>query len=398
MTKMEKIYPRKLKRLLLKEIEKPQITVITGMRQVGKTTLLKEIYSSVESENKVYIDLENPLNQRIFEEKNYENIILNLKEIGLKSIKNSFVFIDEFQLMPDIVKPLKYLFDHYRIKFFITGSSSFYLKGLFPESLAGRKVIYELFPLDFEEFLWFKEKNKTFYEDFDDKIKNKNRIEYEMYKNLFEEFLTFGGFPAVVVEEDFLRKKMIIEDIFKSYFEKDVRTLGDFRDINKLRDMILLLSKRCGYKFEISKISVELDLSRGTVYSYINFLEKTYFISLVSPYSKSINGEVRGAKKVYFCDTGILKFLGNSDEGAIFENAVFNLLKRRGEINYYEKYKGAEIDFILNGKIAFEVKLSPAEKDLKKLKEFAEKLKMKKYYLVSKKFSEIGKTIIGLDL
>lgn len=91
--------------------------------------------------------------------------------------------------MPDIVKPVKYLFDHYKIKFFLTGSSSFYLKNLFPESLAGRKVIYELFPLNFQEFMIFKEKDKEFNKTFSEKANNKNEISYEIYKKYFEEYL-----------------------------------------------------------------------------------------------------------------------------------------------------------------------------------------------------------------
>ncbi|MCM8810575.1 MAG: AAA family ATPase, partial [Candidatus Omnitrophica bacterium] len=292
------IYKRKLKEVLIKEVQKSKIVVITGMRQVGKTTLLLDIYNSINSENKVFIDLENPLNQKIFEEKNFENILFNLKEIGLRSSKNAFVFIDEIQLMPEIVKPIKYLYDHYKIKFFLSGSSRFYLKGLFPESLAGRKIIYELFPLDFEEFLIFKGKEKKFVLDFDGKVKNKSKINYEIFKNYYDEYLKFGGFPAVVKEDDVERKKMILNDIFKSYFEKDVRSLSNFKNINKFRDTILLLAARCGSKIEISKISSKIGISRETLYSYITFLEKTYFISLVQPFSKSINGEVRGAKKV----------------------------------------------------------------------------------------------------
>jgi predicted AAA+ superfamily ATPase len=395
---MEKIYPRKLKRILVKEIKKPQITLITGMRQVGKTTLLKDIFNHIETENKIFIDLENPLNRKIFEEKNYDNVIGNLKVAGLKSEKNAYVFVDEIQIMPEISRVIKYLYDHYKIKFFLTGSSSFYLKNLFPESLAGRKVIYELYPLDFEEFLIFKNKKRRFFESFDEKAKNKNKIEFEMLKNLYEEYLNFGGFPAIVLEENVERKKLILGDIFKSYFEKDVKTLADFKEIGNLRDTILLLAGRSGSKIEISKISIEIGVSRQTIYSYLNFLEKTYFISLVLPYSKGINGEVRGARKVYLCDTGILNYLVKVDEGKIFETSIYNSLKRIGKINYYEKYRGPEIDFILNGEIAFEVKIFPTLTDLKRLKKICENLQIKKYYLISKNFVELENTIIGCDL
>jgi len=390
------IYPRRLTEKLAKEINSPRITILTGMRQTGKTTLMRQIFDLIKNENKTFLDLENPLNQKIFEEENFDNILLNLKEIGIEPKRKSYIFLDEVQLMPKISQTVKYLYDHYKIKFFLTGSSSFYLKNLFPESLTGRKTIYELFPLDFEEFLIFKQKEKKFFDDFANKAKNKNKISFEIYKKFYEEYLKFGGFPGVVIEKK--DKKTILEDIFKSYFEKDVKSLADFRATGKLRDLILLLVNRIGSKIEINKISSEIGLSRETVYSYLSFLEKTYFVSLISPFSKSLNGEVRGARKVYFCDIGLLNYLGKIPEGTILENAVFQNLKKYGQINYYQKYKGPEIDFILNKKIAFEVKTHGTTGDIKKLSRTAKNLKIRNYYLISKNYLDHPKLILAIDL
>jgi len=390
------IYPRRLTEKLAKEINSPRITILTGMRQTGKTTLMRQIFDLIKNENKTFLDLENPLNQKIFEEENFDNILLNLKEIGIEPKRKSYIFLDEVQLMPKISQTVKYLYDHYKIKFFLTGSSSFYLKNLFPESLTGRKTIYELFPLDFEEFLIFKQKEKKFFDDFANKAKNKNKISFEIYKKFYEEYLKFGGFPGVVIEKK--DKKTILEDIFKSYFEKDVKSLANFRATGKLRDLILLLVNRIGSKIEINKISSEIGLSRETVYSYLSFLEKTYFVSLISPFSKSLNGEVRGARKVYFCDIGLLNYLGKIPEGTILENAVFQNLKKYGQINYYQKYKGPEIDFILNKKIAFEVKTHGTTGDIKKLSRTAKNLKIRNYYLISKNYLDHPKLILAIDL
>lgn len=393
-----KFYERRLEPLLVKEIDKENIVVLTGMRQVGKTTLMKHIFNMIPSRNKVFLDMENPLNQKIFEEENFENIVFNLKKFGINFNEKSFVFIDEIQLAPNIVKPIKYLFDHYKIKFFLTGSSSFYLKNLFPESLAGRKIVYELFPLDFMEFLIFKNKEKEFFWNFSEKARNKNIISFQLFKGLFDEYITFGGFPRVVLEEDPTRKKKILEDIFKSYYEKDIKTLSDFKEIGRLRDLILLLSNRVGSKIEITKIASEIGVSRETIYSYLNFLEMTYFIFLIRPLSRSLNGEVRGARKVYFCDTGLLNYLTKLKEGVVFENAVFLNLKKYGEINYYQKYKGPEIDFILNKTIGLEVKLKADEKDIKKLKKLSERIKLKESFIVVKEFSPLENTILAQDL
>lgn len=393
-----KIYPRRLTPTLTKEVSSSRIVVVTGMRQVGKTTLMRKIFDNIKSLHKIFLDLENPLNQKVFEEMNFDNIIHNLEQFGFSLDKKSFIFLDEVQSAPGIVRAIKYLYDHYQIKFFLTGSSSFYLKNLFPESLAGRKVIYELFPLDFEEFLMFKEEHKKPSDRFSIKAKNKNSVSYELYKKYFSEYSEYGGFPAVVLEKDRSRKKQILGDIFKSYFEKDIKSLADFKELGKLRDLILLLTSRISSKIEISKIASEIGASRETVYSYLNFLEKTYFIFLVSPFSGNIDGEVRGAKKVYFCDNGLLNYLGKVSEGTLFENAVFQNLKKYGGLNYYERYKGPEVDFILNKKAAFEIKIKGDSQDLKRLKRISEGLKIKEYYLIVKDYTELPRTILAQDL
>ena len=390
------IYPRKLTAKISKEIDSKRIVVLTGLRQTGKTTLMRIVFNQIKSENKVFLDLENPLNQKIFEEINYDNIILNLKELKINPEKKSYVFLDEVQLMPELISAIKYLYDHYDIKFFLTGSSSFYLKNLFSESLAGRKAIYELYPLDFEEFMTFREKEKRFFVDFSEKAKHKNKISFEVYRKLYDEYLMYGGFPGVVVEKE--NKRTILEDIFKSYFEKDVKALTDFKGIRALRDLILLLANRVGSKVEITKIASELGISRETVYSYMGFLEQTYFIFLVSPFSRSLDGEVRGARKIYFGDVGLLDYLGKVGEGAIFENAVFQNLKKYGKINYYAKFKGAEIDFIVNEKIGIEVKTHGDANDVKRLGKIAGNIKIKEYYVVTKNYLDSPEGILAIDL
>lgn len=395
---VKKIYERKLTSVLLNEIKQSRIVVLTGMRQVGKTTLMHRIFDEIKSDNKIFLDLENPLNQKIFEEKNYDNIIANLEHMGFQAGQKSFIFLDEVQIMPVIVKPIKYLYDHYKIKFFLTGSSSYYLKNLFPESLAGRKVIYELFPLDFEEYLVFMEKSKDTLKTFKKKEKGKNEVQFELYKKLYENYLEYGGFPAVVQEKNKARKRQILEDIFKSYFEKDVRTLTDFKELRKLRDLILLLANRVGSKIEISKIASEIGIVRDTVYSYLGFLEKTYFLFFLNPMSGSLNGEVRGAKKVYFCDTGLLNYLGRIPPGIIYENAVFSNLRKYGNLNYYAKYKGPEIDFVLNKKIGLEAKVKGNDFDVNRLKKISQSLGINEYYVVIKIYSDLPKTILAQDL
>lgn len=392
------IFPRKIEKELKKSLNSKEIIILTGMRRTGKTTIMTALLNSIPGKNKVFLDLENPLNRKIFEEANYDNILKNLEKYGITVREKAYIFLDEIQLMSQIPSAIKYLYDHYDIKFFLTGSSSYYLKNLFAESLAGRKFIFELYPLDFEEYLVFQGKKKDFFSDFKEKEEKKSEIGFELYNKYYDDYLEFGGFPGVVLKSDITQKQKALNDIFTSYFEQDVKTLADFKNINKLRDLIIILSARVGAKIEISKISSELGVSRETIYTYLSFLENTYFISLVKPYSKNVDKEVSGARKVYFCDTGILNLLKNSSQAAILENAAFRALKNYGKINYYQKRTGAEIDFVLNENIGFEVKSQGGSFDTIKLAKASQRIGLKENYVISKKYSKERGVILAMDI
>ncbi len=392
-------YRRNLLAKLERELETKQIVVLTGMRQVGKTTLLNYLFGKIGSSNKTFLDLENPLHRKVFEEENFDNIWSNLKQFGISPKKKAYIFLDEIQNLPQVSKAVKYFYDHWKVKFFLTGSSSFYLKNLFPESLAGRKLIFELFPLDFQEFLIFKNIKKEFPSKFIHKAKKKNKIAYGKYFKYYQEYLEFGGFPAVVLEESHQRKRQLLEEIFKSYFEKDVKNLADFKDIAKLRDLILLLVPRLASKVDITKLASELSLTRETIYSYLAFLEQTYFLFLLPKFSQSLDRQAAGRKKLFFCDTGLANFLGKASLGQLFENSVFqNLRPKFGKLYFYSKKGKNEIDFIVDEKVALEVKVSLSLKDISNLVQRAENIDLQENYVVVLKYSERDKAVLAIDL
>ena len=371
-------------------IHSPEAIVITGMRRSGKTTLIKYVYDQIDSKNKLFVDLENPLNQKYFEEENYEKIKFNFELLGLNFSKQGYLFLDEIQFIKNLPSVVKYLFDHYRIKFFLTGSSSFYLKNLFSESLAGRKYIFELFPFNFKEFLTLKNEKISL----PTPCRKISHSIFNTFAKLYEEYLLFGGFPGVINKPSIEEKKMALSDIFSSYFQLEVIQLGDYRKVSAVRDLILLLMQRAGSKLDIQKLSLELKISRPTIYEYLSFLEGTYFIKLIKPYSRSRDVEIRGGEKVYICDSGILNNLARVSEGSLFENNIFQNLRTKGEVNYYQK-GASEIDFILNKKQAFEVKITPTNQDLDKLRKITKDLRLKKFNLVGKNFSDLENVIYG---
>lgn len=375
---------------LRKHINHKNALLIIGMRQVGKTTLMRQLYENV-SQPKLWFDFDNPLDQKVFEDVDYQAIYRRIIAMVKKDRGRLSVFIDEIQNFPEITQVIKYLIDHYGVKFYLTGSSNFYLKNLFPESLSGRKFLYELSPLSFQEYLYFKDRislrevqNLTFLNI----AKNNSIFTHKAREADYEDFLQYGGFPEVVITEDKDTKVMVLKNIFASFFEKDIRILSDYADIRELRDMILLLVPRVGSMLDVTRLASELSVDRVKLYRFLEFLQGTFFIKLLGRFSKSIDRTVAGGKKVYFADTGLLNIIGAVSEAQLLENAVVNQLTRYGAVSFYNKRNTAEIDAILDKQIAFEVKLTGTQQDLLRLSVLSSELSISKAYVISKKFRE----------
>jgi len=378
-------------------IDHKNALVITGMRQVGKTTLIKQVYNEINAP-KLWFDFDNPLDMMMFEEVDYNNIYRNLESASGAKGERIFVFIDEIQNLPEITKIIKYHIDHYQVKYIVTGSSNYYLKNLFPESLSGRKFLFILPPLSFQEYLYFNDKkyNEIHSNDFNQIVGVQNRVDYEKRSIDYSNYLEFGGFPEVVLTPDIETKKAVLKNIFASFFEKDIKILSDIKDIKELRDLILLLVPRTGNLLDVTKLSGELGINRVKIYNYLEFLEGVFFIQLIPKFSKSIDRSIAGGKKVYFSDTGILNVIGKVNEGQLFENAVANQLKNYGALSFYNQRNTAEIDFIIDAETAFEVKLNGTEKNMLRTKQLAEKIGIDKSFLISKSFCNVENTIFPM--
>lgn len=357
-------YPRKIYPELLSHARTSIVTVLTGMRRTGKTTLIQQLLVDLPNKNSLYLDLQRPDNRELFEQKNYDSIREAFISRGLSPESQMVVALDEIQLAPDSPSAIKYLFDHYKIKFILTGSSSFYLKNLFSESLSGRKKLFELFPLDFGEFLTFKEVSHS---QTDWKKGAFNDLEYHRLTSFYEEYVRLGGFPQVVLAKSEAEKRDILSDIMSSYVNIDIRSLADFSDERNLYALAKLLAARVGSRVEYSKLSRLTGISRPTVTNYVQFFEKTYLVRTIGVYTKSVDREIVKSRKLYFCDTGLANSLAELSSGAQFENTLFNQLSRAWQVQYYALKTGQEIDFILDKDLAIEVKETPVEADLSHL-------------------------------
>jgi predicted AAA+ superfamily ATPase len=382
------MFTRKIYPVLENHLSKKQVTFITGLRRVGKSTALKYLYEKAETSNKIYLDLERIENQNIFLQNSYKNIERSLELLGFDFSQPGIIGLDEIQMAKNSSSVIKALYDEYGVKFIVTGSSSFYLKNHFSESLAGRKRIFEMYPLDFEEFLQFKEVNTKSIQK--EKFKTFLPTYYDLYKPKYEEFIRFGGFPEVVLADDADDKTAYLKDILNSHIELDVKLLGDVSSSDVLYKLILLLANRVGSKMDYSKIANLLGINRLKVKEYVLLLEYTYLIKTIKPFTKGIDKEITKQPKIFFADTGLLQICGQTSSGAIFENAIAHQLSLVGELNYYEKTSGTEIDFILDKKTAIEVKETLGGFDVKSLQKRSKPLELEGIILIGRELAPSG--------
>lgn len=400
-------YPRIIYPQVQKSLDKPEATIITGMRRTGKTFILNHIYAEI-SDNKLFLDLENRAHHEVFLLPDYDQVWRELQiRYGLDPTRRAVIFLDEIQSLPILPSVMKYLSDHYPIKFVVTGSAGYYLKNLFSESLAGRKIIFELFPLTFSEFLVFKgySKRLTDTTGLNFEAIAKPVIRPKTMSFFFDEYVKYGGFPGVVLAKSPAEKEQKLKDILYSYIDNDVKKLSDFKKIGDMENLIRLLVPRIGQKIEITKLAMEASLSRQTITEYLEFLEMTYFIFRLSPFTKSVGREISKAQKLYFCDTGLANILGSLSSGQELENTVFTNLRAKYQpllafekIRYWQKPGGAEIDFILGRSTALEVKESGNLFDLRRLEKNCKKLAVPNWYVISKNFSPHKKIILAAQI
>lgn len=371
-----------------------EISFIVGPRQAGKTTLmllLKE-YLERKKEKTVFLNLDIESDKQYF--MSQADLIKKIRlELGNKQ---GFVFIDEIQRKENAGVFLKGIYDmNLPYKFIASGSGSVELKEKIHESLAGRKRIFELSTLSFEEFVNFKTNYK-----YNNRLLDFFEVEKEKSRQLLEEYLIFGGYPRVVLEELLEEKRKVINEIYQSFLEKDISYLLKIKKTEDFSNLIKLLAGQIGNLLNVSEVSRTLGISQKTVKDYLWYLQKTFIIHKVSPYFKNIRKEITKAPKFYFYDLGLRNFalglFGNieslQEKGIIFENFVFSILKEAlrdssGRIYFWRTKDDAEVDFVVDygrTQLPIEVKyksLGRIEMS-RSFRNFIEKYRPKKAFIV----------------
>ncbi len=396
------IYKRSVIDEILRFLPTGDIVVIHGARQVGKTSILMFLqdHLNVEGEQTYYIDLEDSRFVSLLD-KGVEEFINYLAERGfdLKSLSESgrklFVMIDEIQYLSNPSSFLKLLADHHpELKVIVSGSSSFEMKSKFKDSLVGRTVSFEIYPLSFQEFLMFKGVSFTPTGHFTEK----KTVELRM---LYSEFALYGGYPRIVLTHETNIKEKYLQQIIDTYIRKDIRDLAEIRDVNKFNHLLEVLASQSGNLLNVSELSNTCRLARNTIERYLLILEQTYILRLVRPFSRNIRAELFKTPKVFFHDTGLmqmlwLKRLQKELLGPVFETSVFTeLVKHYGpsQVNYWRTQDKKEIDFILKLPLA----TMPVETKLRFPRSIPAVLRIFNAAYPSDQSPEPGYRLVGLE-
>jgi hypothetical protein len=354
---------------------KPQHSILIGPRQVGKTTLVKQLAEILEQQGETwyFLTFEDPaildaINQHP------ENIFnYTMLPSAMPVEKKLYLIIDEVQYAANPSNFLKLLYDKYaaQLKVIATGSSAFYIDKNFKDSLAGRKKVFELFPLSFHEFLQFKEEDKLSEEWLEmqrrEKYQGPNRIKIDL---LFDEYLIYGGYPEVVLARTEKEKQEILKELVSSYMKKDALEAG-VREEQKFFQLARLLANQAGNMVNSHELGNTLKMAGPTVDNYIYIMQKSFIINLLTPFYGNLRKELTKMPKVYFSDNGLRNALTNSfnrfidrpDKGELLENYVYNRLRKLygvDNLHYWRTADGNEVDFIVEQGIkqglAYEVK------------------------------------------
>lgn len=343
---------------IISNLEFKEFAVISGPRQCGKTSVLRMLETYCNQNNKLcyYFSLENPeiLAQL---DSHPEELFSMLPSLGLKAI----ILIDEIQYLKNPTNFLKYHFDFHseQIKIICSGSSAFYIDQKFTDSLAGRKQIFNLYTLSFEEFLTFKNENPAILSELKEMKERDNYISLQSHKlkSLLDEYLTFGGYPAVVLALTTERKIALLNELSQSFIKRDILESG-IKNEEKFYFLLKVLAAQTGGLLNLNQFANTLQLSVTAIDNYIYTFQKTFHVHLLRPFYRNLKKELTKMPKVYFNDLGMRNKMLNLfqsvdsrlDKGELIENFVFIQLRNNyntDEIRFWRTADGNEVDFVI---------------------------------------------------
>jgi len=349
---METIYySRYLKDQIKSWLFQGKVLILYGARQVGKTTLVKEIMKDIQ--DSLYLNCETNRIYELLESRNIERIKAYIGHSKL-------VVFDEAQKIKDIGLLLKIIHDTWpEVQIIATGSSSFNLLNEISEPLTGRNVKFLMYPLSYSEL-----GKKHHVSTLDDRL---------------ELFMRFGLYPDIVDRPE-SQKIKLLEELVSDYLFRDVLTFETIKRPDVLNRLVKALALQCGNEVSFTELSKLLKVSVETIQRYIEILERSFIIFRLGSFSRNLRKELARSQKFYFYDLGLRNsliqnfniFENRNDVGSLWENFCIvermkaNQLNNRSVNQYFWRtYDQKEIDLIeeSGGKLsAYEFKLNPPEK------------------------------------
>lgn len=310
-----------------KVIDTKDIIFLTGLRRVGKTTFMKQIIyclidKGVDARRICYLSLD----ALSFKDLTIRELVMKFKEIHRISVDEKvFLFLDEATSKKDYNQELKNLYDAGKYKMFVSSSSASLLIDK-KAMLTGRSRYFEIEPLDFQEFLVFR--------NYSPKKSEKNLL-----RRYFDEYMEVGGMPEYVLTGD----PSYITSLINNIIYKDIIAKHNIRDENVVLDVFRLLCERTGKQLSYNKIARILETGKDTIIRIVKYFVDAYLFNIIEVKGK-LNEKIRGNKKIYCADVGIKNVVsGVRDKGAIYENLAFLKIKNK-KPDFINK-DGVEIDF-----------------------------------------------------
>lgn len=340
------------------------IKIITGIRRCGKSYFLelfiKELKNkNIAPENIIHIDLEHPKYNYIEKREELDELLIPELE---KNDEKKYLLIDEIQNISKWEKSINGYFKAYNIDIYITGSNSKLLSKELATLLTGRYIEIKMYPFSFNEFINYKK-------ELNQECIMKNELKTQN-ENLFEEYLQYGGLP-LTISADKKDKLIILQDLYSSIFLHDIIERYSIRNVGLLTRITKYLIENTGNLISANSIykhlkQDKLSITPNTVYNYLEYLEKSYFISKVSREDMIGLKEINNSEKYYLIDQGFYK--SNLEEkqqnkGRLLENIVYLELLRHNYKITIGKLKDYEVDFIIRKdnkkayiQVAYEIK------------------------------------------
>jgi len=328
-----KMFKRLIIETLKKDFFKKKVIILVGPRQVGKTTLLRQVINDFEQSSTLFLNCDEPETLKMLE---------NVSSTELKNLigNKKIILIDEAQRVKNIGITLKLIVDNIPdIQLVATGSSAFDLRNSLNESLTGRKFEYRLYPFSTQEL-----------------IDNTSLLEE---KRLLEHRMIYGMYPDVVNNPS--EAQRILIELNNSYLYKDIFMYKEIRQPDALSKLLVALSLQLGNEVSYNELGKTVGLKSETIERYLDLLEKVFVIFRLPSFSRNMRQELKKSQKIYFYDNGIRNALIQNfkslelrtDTGALWENFMVSERKKYTEYNkiYSNKYfwrthAHQEIDYI----------------------------------------------------